>query len=88
MADRKFSNGETSILVATESYELGVDSPYVSQVIKIGYPCNLGIFLQEVGRMGRKPNSIAQGLLPFNEYIDNKRLGQWLKYIFSWTKKR
>lgn len=35
--------------------------------------------LQEVGRAGRKADSIANGLLLFDEYIDDKRLGLWLK---------
>ena len=39
----------------------------------------MGVFLQEVGHAGRKLNSTAKGLLLFNEYIDDKRLGQWLK---------
>ena len=79
VADKRFLHGETSVLVATESYELGVDNPNISQVIRIGCPRNLGVFLQEVGRAGRKPDNIAKGMLLFNEYIDDKRLGQWLK---------
>ena len=67
---------EISVLVATESYELGVDSPNISQIIRIGCPRNLGVFLQEVGRASRKMNSTAKGLLLFNEYIDDKCLGQ------------
>ncbi|MCY3928217.1 MAG: helicase-related protein [Acidobacteria bacterium] len=78
-ADKMFQQGETSVLVATDSYELGVDNPNVNQVIRIGCPRNLGVFLQEVGRAGRKPDCTAQGMLLFNEYIDDKRLGQWLK---------
>ena len=83
MADRQFLHGEISVLVATESYELGVDNPNISQIIRIGCPRNLGVFLQEVGRAGRKPNSTAKGWLLFNEYIDDKRLGQWLKSSLS-----
>ena len=78
-ADKMFQQGETSVLVATESYELGVDNPNVNQVIRIGCPRNLGVFLQEIGHTGRKPDCTAQGLLLFNEYIDDKHLGQWLK---------
>ena len=85
VADKRFLHGETSILVATESFELGVDNPNISQVIRIGCPRNLGVFLQEVGHAGRKPDSIAQGLLLFNEYIDDKRLGQWLKSALDST---
>ena len=36
--DRKFLCEEIGVLVATESYELGVDNPNVSQVIRIGCP--------------------------------------------------
>ena len=78
-ADRKFLQEEVSIMVATEAYELGVDNPNISKVVRIGCPTNLGVFLQEVGRAGRKPGSIAEGMLCFNEYIDDKRLGLWLR---------
>ena len=74
--DRKFLRGEISVLVATESYELGVDNPNVSQVIRI---VNLGVLLQEMGRAGRRPGAKANGILLFNEYTDDKRLGLWLK---------
>ena len=74
-----FQQGETSVLVATESYKLGVDNPNVNQVIRIGCPRNLGVFLQEIGHAGRKPDYTAQGMLLFNEYVDDKCLGQWLK---------
>ena len=81
--DRKFSQDEISLLVATESYELGVDNPNISKVLRIGCPRNLGVLLQEVGRAGRAPGSTAEGLLCFNEYIDDKRLGLWLKSALS-----
>ena len=45
-ADKLFQQGDTSVLVATESYELGVDNPNIDQVIRIGCPRNLGVFLQ------------------------------------------
>ena len=75
-ADRKFFRGDISILVATESYELGMDNPNISQVIRIGCPRNLGILLQELGRW---PGAKANGILVFNECMDDKRLGLWLK---------
>ena len=77
--DKKFLQGDTSVLVATESYELGVDNPNINQVIRIGCPRNLGVLLQELGRAGRKTGSLAQALILFNEVIDDKRLGLWLK---------
>lgn len=76
---RKFLRGEISILVATESYELEVDNPNVSQVFRIGCPRNLGVLLQEMGRTSRKPGAKANGILLFNEFIDDKRLWLWLK---------
>ena len=78
-ADRKFLRGDISIFVATESYELGVDNPNVPQVIRIGCPRNLGVLLQELGRAGRRPGAKAKGILLFNECMDDKRLGLWLK---------
>ena len=52
-ADCKLLQGELSVLVATESFELGVDNPSINQVIRIGCPRNLGVLLQEFGRAGR-----------------------------------
>ena len=74
--DRRFLRREIKVLIATESYELGVDNPNVSQVIRIGCPRNLG---QEMGRAGRRIGAKANGILLFNECIDDKRLGLWLK---------
>ena len=78
-AESKFLKGDASVLVATEAFELGVDNPRVTQVVRVGCPRNLGVLLQEFGRAGRKEGMIANALLYFNEYIDDKRLGLWLK---------
>lgn len=78
-ADRKLLNDDLSVLVATESFELGIDNPNINQVVHIGCPHNLGVLLQEVGRAGRQKDSTANGLLLFNECIDDKRLDLWLK---------
>ena len=53
LADQKFLVGDLSVLVATESFELGVDNPNINQVVQIGCPRNLGMLLQEVGRAKR-----------------------------------
>jgi len=81
--EAKFSKGDIPVLVATESFELGVDNPKVKQVIRIGAPRNLGVLLQEFGRAGRKAGAVAKGDLYFNEYVDDKRLGLWLKSSFD-----
>ena len=71
--------GELSALVASKSYELGVDNPNIYQVVRIGCPRNLSVLLQVIGRAGRQSDSIGNGLLLFNEAIDDKRFGLWLK---------
>ena len=81
--DYKLFQGSISVLVATEAYELGVDNPNINQIIRFGCPRNLGVFLQEIGRAGRSPDSIANGLLMFNEHVDDKRLGLWLRSMLG-----
>ena len=66
LADTKFLAGD-------------VYNPNISQVIRIGCPRNLGVLHQEVGHAGRKPESSANGLIYVNEYVDDKRLGLWMK---------
>ena len=44
-----------------------------------GWRKNLGVLLQEFGRAGRKAGVIANAYLFFNESMDDKRLGLWLK---------
>ena len=41
--------------------------------------------MHEVGRAGRKPGTIANWILYFNEVVDDKRLGLWLKLTLSST---
>ena len=76
---RRFSQGEFPVLVAKESFELGVNNPNITQVIRIGSPRNLGVLLQEFGCAGRKIGVTASATLYSNECIDDKRLGVWLK---------
>ena len=45
VADRKFLQGDTTVLVATEAIELGVDNLNITQVIRKGCPRNLGVLL-------------------------------------------
>ena len=82
-ADRKFLAGDLTVLIATESFELGVDNPNITQVIRIGCPQNLGVLLQELGHAGRNEQSFANGLLLVNEYIDDKCLGLWMKSLLE-----
>ena len=77
--EERLLKGDASVLVATESYELGVDNPRNTQVIRIGCPRNLGVLLQEFGHAGRKDGMVANAFLYFNECVDDKRLGLWIK---------
>ena len=78
-AEKAFLEGLTSILAATESYELGVNNPNVGEIVQVGSPRNLCAFLQEFGHAGRKEGVIANAYLFFNKSMDDKRLGLWLK---------
>lgn len=62
-AENRFLKGDTSVLVATESFELGVNNPRITQVVRIGCPRNLGVLLQEFGRAGRKEGMLANAFL-------------------------
>ena len=57
-ADRKFLAGDLTVLIATESFELGVDNPNITQVIRIGCPRNLGVLLQELGSTDIEKSSL------------------------------
>jgi len=43
------------------------------------------VLLQEFGRAGRKEDMIVNPMLYFNEYIDDKCLGLWLKSLLDST---
>ena len=50
LMEQKFLKGDNvSVLVATEAFELGVDNPRITQVVRVGCPRNLGVLLQEFG---------------------------------------
>ena len=83
--EKRLLKGGASVLVATESYELGIDNPRNTQVIRIGCPRNLGVLLQEFGHAGRKDGMVANAFLYFNECVDDKRLGLWIKEALDRT---
>ena len=45
LVEKRSLKGDASVLVATESYKLGVDNPRITQVVRIGCPRNLGVLL-------------------------------------------
>jgi len=46
LIERRFLKGEAPVLVATEAYELGVDNPNITQVVRIGCPRNIDAFIE------------------------------------------
>ena len=76
--EKNFLLGKFSVLVATEVYKLGVGNPNISQVIRIGCSRNIGVLLQELGSVGRKPNSTAVALL------QQKKLEVIESYVIAW----
>ena len=78
-SEKSFRKGCSSVLVATESFELGVNNPNIAEVIRIGSPKSLGVLLQEFGQAERTAGMVANAYLFLNETVDDKRLELWLK---------
>jgi ATP-dependent DNA helicase RecQ len=52
----KYDNGAIRILIATNAFGMGVDSPDVRLIVHYQMPANLDSYYQEVGRAGRDGN--------------------------------
>ena len=78
-SEKSFREECSSVLVATESFELGVNNPNIAEVIRIGSPRTLAVLLQEFGRARRTAGMVANAYLFFNETVDDNHPGLWLK---------
>ncbi|MDZ7794916.1 MAG: RecQ family ATP-dependent DNA helicase [Spirochaetia bacterium] len=63
----KFMQGETTIIVATTAFGMGVDKDDVSKVIHYQISNSLEGYVQEAGRAGRKSDIEADCIILFNE---------------------
>lgn len=54
---RRFKDNETSILVTTKAFGMGIDKPNIRWTVHVGYPGSLEGFAQEAGRAGRDRQS-------------------------------
>ena len=76
--DSSFRAKEFQVLVATEAYEVGMNSPHVTLVFRVGCMRNVGVVVQEFGRAGRNDNA-SDGFLLVNENKDDQRLIFWMQ---------
>jgi len=62
-AEQRLKNGETRVVVATASLELGIDVGAVDLVCQIGSPRSIAVALQRVGRSGHWVGAVPKGRL-------------------------
>ena len=62
-AERKLKAGESKLLVATASLELGIDIGTVDLVIQISSPRSIAVALQRIGRSGHWRGAVPKGRL-------------------------
>ena len=84
IAAAAFKSGEDTILVATETYECGMNNKECNCVIRIGCPRNMSVIVQELGRTGRGDKD-GQFHLLWNEFHDDCRLAHWVNLVGNTT---
>jgi hypothetical protein len=61
----RFKKNETSIMVATKAFGMGIDKPNVRMTIHINMPSSIESFVQEAGRAGRD-GKLSMSTILFN----------------------
>lgn len=64
----KFKENESSIMVATKAFGMGIDKPNVRWVIHFGMPSSLESYYQEVGRAARDKKDAYAYLILSDDY--------------------
>ncbi|KAJ3546985.1 hypothetical protein NMY22_g1839 [Coprinellus aureogranulatus] len=60
---KNFKKNDTLILIATEAAGMGADIPDIEQVIQLGVPSSLSVWVQRAGRAGRSRTIQARAIL-------------------------
>jgi DEAD/DEAH box helicase domain-containing protein len=68
--ERRFRDGEVTVMVATNALELGVDVGGVDCVVMVGYPGSVNALWQRAGRAGRGGTRAAAVLIPHENPLD------------------
>ena len=69
-------NSNIRVIFATSALGMGVNAPFVSQVIHLGPPSSLEAFVQEIGRAGRNGQPAKSILYYSNSEISNDKLNK------------
>ncbi|TRM56542.1 P-loop containing nucleoside triphosphate hydrolase protein [Schizophyllum amplum] len=70
---RRFRRGSTRILVATEAAGMGADIPDIMQVIQLGVPQSLSVYLQRAGRGVRDTTLHGRAILLVEKSVFRKQ---------------
>lgn len=73
----RWKSGEAQIMVATATFEMGIDHPGIRHVIHYGVPDSLCFWVQEFGRAGRDGEPATATCL--YSASDTDHAGAWIK---------
>lgn len=86
-AQEQFIAGDTSIMVATKAFGMGIDKPNVRFTYNINFSGSLEAFVQEAGRAGRDRKMALATILycpqSFMEQNQHTRLMEWVPVDFG-----
>ncbi len=82
-----FLSGETSLMVATKAFGMGIDKPNVRLTVHLNYPGSLESFVQEAGRAGRDKKMALATIMysPQTFWVKNARTDQWTQFSADYT---